>query len=291
METNIKERKAGTAVNLSLVVPGLGQIYCGDLCLGLIYMTTYTATLASMMLGIATGAGGGFILGLLLAGLGIGVLSAVGAYRMARRTRPDYRLKEYNRGLIYVLLFLCTTGGAVGIALLIRENFFSAFAIPNSSMYPTLQAGDRLLAEKNVYEKRDPERGELVIFRPPTDRSIFYVKRIIGIAGDVLQQKDGQLTVNGTPVPMTPSAVDPAKGIFVESIGDSEHLVHDDEEGTKGDFPAITVPDYHVFVMGDNRDHSRDSRHFGPISISACLGRASYLFWSSSDWKRIGQLE
>ncbi len=290
METITNSRKAGTAVNLSLLLAGLGHIYCGDLRKGLAYMAVLAVLPAVLIAGLAAGATPGFYWAVCAAALGVTVTAAVGAHRLARRTRPDYRIKEYNHWSVYLLLLLTATGGAIGYSLFIRDNFAQAFVVPNASMFPTIQAGDRILAERNVHDRRDPVLGELVIFRALDDRLKTYVKRVVGLPGETLAQVDGILTIDGVRVTAVPDSGDGSGKTMIESRGGREYATYDAQPGATGDFGPVTVPANHVFVLGDNRDRSVDSRHFGAVPIAACRGTARYLFWSGSDWSRIGRL-
>jgi signal peptidase I len=150
-------------------------------------------------------------------------------------------------------------GGGIAIALLVEAFLIQAFWIPSPSMEPTLDVGDRVLVNKLSYKFHDVHRGDVVVFgRPPgastgEDGEIKdLIKRVIAIGGDTIEGRDGVVYVNG-------------KGI------DENYL----EPGTPTDnLPLQTIPDGKVFVMGDNRTNSEDSRVFGPIDEDDIVGRA-----------------
>jgi signal peptidase I len=155
--------------------------------------------------------------------------------------------------------------GAFAVALIIKTFLIQAFYIPSPSMFPTLQTNDRVLVNKLSYELHDVNRGDLVVFeRPPgeTDTDIKdLIKRVIGLPGDVVSSCGGHVCIDGTPLeePYLPDGV------------------------TTGDFERVTIPEGQVFVMGDNRENSSDSRIFGPIDEDTIVGRAFVRIWPLSE--------
>jgi signal peptidase I len=151
------------------------------------------------------------------------------------------------------------------VALVIKTFLIQAFYIPSPSMFPTLKENDRVLVNKLSYDLHDVNRGDLVVFeRPPgeTDTEIKdLIKRVIGLPGDVVSDcGDATVCINGSPLE-EPYLAD---GISTERL------------------ERITVPDGSVFVMGDNRENSRDSRVFGPIDQDSIVGRAFVRIWPLS---------
>jgi signal peptidase I len=190
------------------------------------------------------------------------------------------------------------------IALLVRTFLFEPFNIPSGSMLPTLLIGDYLFVSKYSYGYskhsfplspdlfqgrilgRDPERGDVVVFKLPSDNETDYIKRMIGLPGDRIQVKGGLLYINGVAVKREPlSQSDPqAPGghLYLETLpnGVSHRIreMSDDEFGD--DTREYIVPPGHYFMMGDNRDNSQDSRYIGPIPAENLVGRAEILFFS-----------
>ncbi len=151
--------------------------------------------------------------------------------------------------------------GALIAALLIKTFLFQAFYIPSGSMEQTLAVGDRVLVNKISYDYGDLARGDVIVFHrpsnaPPSDVEDF-IKRIIGLPGDTLEAIDGTVYVNG--VPAEEPYIDP---------GD-----------VTTNLPRTVVPDGHVFVMGDNRDNSTDSRIFGAVDQELIVGKAFLTVW------------
>ncbi len=168
---------------------------------------------------------------------------------------------------------------AVLLALFIRTFIVQAFKIPSGSMLPTLLIGDHLLVNKFSYGVRlpfdgrmliplgKPERGEVVVFRFPKDRSIDYIKRVVAVPGDTIEIRDKQLFINGEPV------ADPHAYV-------SSPTILQRAASPRDNFGPVTVPEGRVFVMGDNRDNSYDSRFWGFVEERDILGKAFILYWS-----------
>ena len=150
--------------------------------------------------------------------------------------------------------------GAVVVALVVRTYLLQAFSIPSASMESTLEIRDRLLVNKLSYQFGDVERGDIVVFERPESLPSVYddlIKRVIGLPGDVVEGHDNQVFVNGV--------------ALVEPYLDGDVRI--------GDFAPIDVPAGYVFVMGDNRGDSTDSRVFGPIDIDRIEGEAFLRYW------------
>jgi signal peptidase I len=192
---------------------------------------------------------------------------------------------------------------AVVLALFIRTFVVQAFKIPSGSMLPTLKIGDHLLVNKFSYGLKmpftgtvivpwnGPERGDVIVFRFPKDRSVDYIKRVVGVPGDTITIKDKKLFINGAPV------ADPHAHF-------TSAMILDGKAGPRDNFGPVTVPKDAVFVMGDNRDNSFDGRFWGFVDQRDILGKAFILYWSwdldkplfsfdrliSVRWSRIGDL-
>lgn len=197
------------------------------------------------------------------------------------------------------------------IVLLLRSFLVEPFRIPSGSMIPTLLIGDFILVNKYVYgirvpvlnrkivELDSPERGDVVVFRFPLDPSTPFIKRIVGLPGDVVAYRDKEVFINGTKVPHVPegtyvgvrsAAVHTGARLISEKLGDTTHdIILTPRAGSlDGEY---TVPDGHYFVLGDNRDNSRDSRFWGFVPDENLVGKAFYIWmnWDSGPFlQRIG---
>ena len=252
----IKERKPALAANLSFVLAGLGQIYCGCVRRGVVHMAIVAALLvtAILLLSLEFAAPLSVCLVLGVLTLGVTCYSAFDARQAARRTRADYRLKDYNCITVYLavsFLFMAVVGG---FALSVRDNFIELFVMAGDSMSPTLGEGEKVLVRKDVYRDRDPERNELVAFRNPSNRRQKWIKRVIGLPGDRVEIKAGAVHINGEPIEE------------VATVMTDTAMVA----------PTI-VPEDHCYVLGDHRARSRDSRHIGPVPMIALLGKVAFV--------------
>ena len=213
----------------------------------------------------------------------------IDSWYLAKHTRPDYQLKEYNRWYIYLLLVLVCTGGGIGSAFYIKANVANAFRIASNSMAPSIKMNDRVLTNKLVYRTCDPKIGDVIVFANPDNRRVTFIKRVVAVAGDTLRITDGVLYINEKPLqtrkvgPATVEIKDEKKTgtEFIETNGASQYgifLADEPAEICKKDFELITVPKNHCFVMGDNRNVSYDSRHFGSIPLATVKGRVELTY-------------
>ncbi|MHC4461576.1 MAG: signal peptidase I [Planctomycetota bacterium] len=303
------KRKPLTAVILSLIMPGLGHVYCGKIVRGLIL-----AFLSSICIPVIFGTLSvshssvriAVIIVALIASLVVWLVAVIDSWYTAKHTSADYILKDYNRWYVYIILILMGTGGSTQITFNVKANLVEAFRVPVASNYPTIVPNDRILANKLAYKNSDPKRGDLIVFLNPDDRRINYIKRVVAIAGDTVEVKDGQLYVNDQKLrrQMLPkSTLDNIRikvrgellqgDVFEEINGDAKYKIflagapHDE---TSTDFAKITIPKHHCFVLGDNRNLSRDSRHFGPVPLATIKGRADYLYFPAKGWSRFGRI-
>lgn len=233
-----------------------------------------------------------------------GLIAALDAAWLRRRRAqgaPEPAIIEYARSFFPILL----------LVLLVRSFLFEPFRIPSSSMMPTLLVGDFIFVNKYAYGLRlpvlntkildvgAPERGDVIVFRLPSDPRTNYIKRLIGLPGDTIRYANKKIYVNDQPVEVVAQGVyegedQPGSLLLRERLGSVEHqiLLLPGQRGLEGTF---VVPPGHFFMMGDNRDNSRDSRYDGVgfIPEGHLVGRAVRI-WMSWDfpglpnWSRIG---
>ena len=155
---------------------------------------------------------------------------------------------------------------AVVLAFLIRQFVVELYIVDGPSMRPTLQSQQRLVVNKFIYRFRAPEKGEILVFQYPRDPSRDFIKRVIATPGDTVEIKDGRVLVN-------------------DQVLSEDYIL----EKTRGDYPKSTVPEGTVFVMGDNRNNSEDSRFadVGFVPDALIKGKAVLVFWPLSELKSL----
>ena len=200
---------------------------------------------------------------------------------------------EYSRAFFPVIL----------VVFVLRSFIVEPFRIPSGSMLPSLYIGDFILVSKFSYGVRlpmvnrkvislgFPRRGDVLVFRYPHDKKTNFIKRVVGIPGDVIDYRGKQLWINGAAVPtelvkrhLLNDTGSTAGSVieYLERLGEGGHNILLDESRSSRDMMRITVPEGHYFVMGDNRDHSNDSRFWGFVPDQNIVGRA-FLIWFSWD--------
>lgn len=166
--------------------------------------------------------------------------------------------------------------GAVIIAVVVRTFVFQTFWIPSPSMSTTLVKDDRVLVNKLSYRLHDPNRGDVIVFeRPPNEQGNIkdLIKRVVGLPGERVSIIDGTVRINGRVLEEPYTHGLPTEPKVGCGLGDTTGI--DTEEG-------FTIPEDHLFVMGDNRTNSQDGRCFGPIDEDLVVGRAFFIIWPPS---------
>ena len=248
-----------------------------------------------------------------------GVLYAIDVlkFRKARaKNAPEPLWVEWGASFFPVIL----------VVFVLRSFLFEPFKIPSGSMIPTLLVGDFILVNKFTYGIRlpvinkkiidinEPQRGDVMVFRYPEDPSLDYIKRVVGLPGDTVAYQNKRLTINGQVVEMnkTTDYLHPERLYYSEQylakMGNVEHRVLNDADAPAfvpdaSNFPhrenctynatgvICKVPPGHYFMMGDNRDNSRDSRAWGFVPEENIVGKAFFIWLNLSDLSRIGSFK
>lgn len=201
------------------------------------------------------------------------------------KEKTKSKVKEYVESIIIAIL----------IAVFIRTFIICAYKIPSRSMVQTLLVGDHILVNKFIYgvkipllrrtiiPVREPKRGEIVVFIYPNDRSKDFIKRVIGVGGDKIEIVNKKIFING-------KEYKDSFGIY------SDNIIYPATMQPRDNFGPITVPNDAIFVMGDNRDESLDSRFWGFVNLKDVEGKAFIIYWSwnrdehNLRWQRLGNL-
>lgn len=165
--------------------------------------------------------------------------------------------------------WLITIGEAVLLTTFLILFVAQSFLVKGYSMEPTLHNGERVMVEKVSYRFRKPKRGEIVIVKNPLQKEEKYIKRIIGLPGDQIDIREGSLYING---------------VLLEEDYIAEPIAFWYQK-------SCEVPPGHVYVLGDNRNHSDDSRRIGPIPLDHVLGRVAFVYWPFKDFELVKQPE
>jgi len=201
------------------------------------------------------------------------------------KEKTKSNVKEYIESIIIAIL----------IALFIRTFIICAYKIPSRSMVETLLVGDHILVNKFLYGVKipllrktiipvaNPQRGDIVVFIYPNDRSKDFIKRVIGVGGDTIEIKNKKIFING-------KEYSDSYGIY------SDNIIYPASMQPRDNYGPVTVPKNSIFVMGDNRDESLDSRFWGFVDLKDVEGKAFIIYWSWNHedhnlrWQRLGNL-
>ena len=192
-----------------------------------------------------------------------------------RKKKKKSVFREYAEAAVIAIL----------LALFIRTFVVQAFKIPSGSMEPTLLVGDHILVNKFVYGIKlpftnktlvsisEPQRDDVIVFVYPVDKSKDFIKRVIGLPGDRIEIIGQKIYING-------EHYDDKNGFY------SNRGKASGRYSGKANFGPVTVPEGHLFVMGDNRNHSYDSRFWGFVPTNSVKGEAFIIYWSWPHWER-----
>ncbi|WP_413288701.1 signal peptidase I [Bdellovibrio sp. HCB337] len=191
--------------------------------------------------------------------------------------------------------YLVTILISVMLALFVRSFIMTAYKVPTGSMQPALKAGDFIFSYRMAYSwgGKNPERGDVVVFSYVTQPNTSYVKRVVGLPGDKIQIASGKLIINDTPLDYeleaNNSSVDNPSpesfDIYLErDLGHHRRVIFQ-KSPSEQNFGPLVVPPGEVFLLGDNRDASDDSRYWGTVPIGQIYGKVLFV-WLSLDWQK-----
>jgi signal peptidase I len=293
---------------LSFLAAGVGHVYCGRIGKGLLLYSAWLIVFLLLFLSAWLTPTTSVIVWLMIlptVGVcGVYLYAAFDAFDSARRTGSTYELNEYNRSWLYALLVAMQLAVPLAMMVATREFLYEAFYLPERSMSPNFLAGDRVLVNKLRSRRVFPERGDVIVFRnpdPTPGAGQNYVKRVIAVAGDRVVIKGRDVEVNGKELEREVVPIESIGAIrhridgevFFESQGGRRYQVMygDDQSGSSpaNEFKTV-VPPRSVFVLGDNRNRSQDSRHLGSIHAGDITGYVDYIYYPAETWSRFGAI-
>jgi signal peptidase I len=305
MASEIASRRVPwVALALSFLSAGVGHLYCGRIAKGLpLYFAWILVPLCGLIAAASPPSATGLALLLMLpavAVLAVYVYAAFDAWRLAYKIGSDYSLRDYNRAGVYWLLIAVQIVFAIGLIAAVRGFVYEAFAVPTSSMSPTILEGDRFLARKLLPANYFPQRGDLIVYRNPMPTGAAkFVGRVVAVAGDHVEISGERVIINGNVlerdrVPQESLTLlgEQARGRVAYEVNSGRRylVAYGDaaEDGREPEDFEATIPERHVFVLGDNRDRARDSRHFGSVHAGDIVGYVDYVYWPAESWSRFG---
>lgn len=262
---NIRTKKRSKILSLllSILTPGLGHLYNGKfiwaVSIPVVFFIIYEIISYFSLIRSFT-----FYLIFVLFTIYVYVFSIVHSIVLANRNH-NYQLKSYNRVYIYLIWPILYFGLA---PLLPTNTSIKPFNIPTNSMENTLKAGDMIFADMDYYNNMEVKRNDIVIFDAPEPYGKFMIKRAIAFEGEKISIVNGKIFINDK-----------------EYKEINPNIIH--ESKNYDDIPGIIIPEDHIFVIGDNRPNSIDSRNFGCIPGEDVKGKPLYIYFSNS-FQRIG---
>lgn len=302
----IAPRKPLLALIAALLMPGFGQLYNGEISKGFFIFLAFGCSvpfsaLASLYLPET------LLVVILIAGVLCAIVAygygLVDSYRAARRQGERYRLLAYNQAAAYIAALLFGYIIISGLTDYTRQHFVEAFRIPSQSMMPSVMRGDFLFADKRVNCpgcKHKIKHGDVVLLVYPNDRTLIYIKRVIGLPGDTVELRGTEVWLNGVSI-----RANEIKDFGNETLNAllESHIAYS-EKSESGTYPVlwkkdaareemtIRVPNGQVLVLGDNRDATHDSRIFGTVPLTDVIGKAKQIWFSWEKgvrWERLGK--
>lgn len=261
---------------LSILEPGLGQIYNGQARKGLLIpaLPVIIFTVTAFWLNAENAA---FLLGAYFSLVFVYYFAvAIDAVWVARRLGYEYQLKSYNRPSVYICMFLIVYVAITAFSTIVNSYVIKAYKIASGSMQPTLLPGDRIIADLRPWAL-NPHKGDVIVFEYPKNPKSIFVMRVVAEGGNTFEIR--------------------AKNVFVNGEQSKETFIfHDDPDmlAARDNYGPVIVARDSYFVMGDNRDHCNDSRFWGFLPRSNVKGAVRNIYWSRDDqagtarWNRIG---
>lgn len=280
-----KPRNTWKAILLHLLVPGFGQFYSNQFKRAIIFYTISEIIFITGILTTAITEKFFVLLISIICSIIFWLYVLIDAIILTRVNQSDfYPTRFNNRWCKYILVFIIVIAISWSLDYVRQKYIIEAYKTTTESMANTLLTGDMLIAKKCGYNSI--KNNDVVILKSPQDQEVNYIKRYVAKGGQTIEIKDKQLIVDGEPIPL------PEGGKHIDDR--ILPFALDTYGGKRDNMPPFTVPDNNLYVMGDNRDNSIDSRFWGAVPKENVIGKTMFIHWSfnsedsSVRWERIG---
>ena len=269
---NLKPKEPLLAVMLGVIMFGLGQIYAGKVKRGIIFFCIPLILGILLMLYILnpnTTTNLPFAAILFIFSFGYGLFVIIDGYQCAKAYNINNGLNYNVIGgkkvllILGIIFFTFIFNPSIIITQIIKDNIVQAFKVPTHSMEPTLMKGDLVLADKAIYRKSEPKRGDLIVFAYTKGTKKIFLKRLVGLPNETIEIKNGKILIDGT--------------ILNEKIFANNSYYNKGEYAKEGQSVKISADSY--FVLGDNSASSQDSRDFGFVPKKDIVGKAYKIYY------------
>lgn len=272
---NIKadiKKKAWLAVFLSYIFPGIGQFYNKQLLKGISFVICAIFLYIVHIIFYSSF----FLL------LPLYFFAIKDAFDSAEKINgSDQKFIKQGDKLVRIFVALVLLIEFIPFRDITKAHFIQAYKFPSGSMMPSLLIGDHILADKTTRAKNSVKKGDIIVFKYPEDSNRDFIKRVVGIGGETIESKDKKIYING-------------KLIEEPYVQHTNNSIFPKEVGPRDNFGPFAIPENSLFVMGDNRDGSHDSRFWKYVPKDYIIGKAFKIYWSWDSenskvrWDRIG---
>ncbi|MCX5847945.1 MAG: signal peptidase I [Deltaproteobacteria bacterium] len=275
-----KPRDVWAAGLLSLIQPGLGQVYNGELKKAFLIYALPFFIIPAKIICLYSNYIKFFLVAYVIICMAFYIYVFIDAVKTAKKFSVEYHLKKYNKTIFYIGIATLVAILSFTVSTVVKFNIIKAYKIPSTTMEPTILKGDHILVDRTQSAK-NPQKNDVIVFKYFNNPSKDLVKRVVAIGGETVEIRNKQLIINGNPV----------KESYVTY---HDAVIYPASQQPRDNFGPIVIPADFYFVLGDNRDESLDSRFFGPVEKTKIQGTVKFIYWSWYKekqvvrWDRIG---
>ncbi len=283
----MKRKKPIIAGLLSAFFPGIGHFYLDMPLLGLMYVLILGIIPLIILINWGIDYFSGALIAILI-GIIIHLYIIIDSVKKAKKvTSENIKYPVLSKWYILVIVIIIFVLLQQLCVLYVQSNFVKATQIYAGSMENTLMVGDYLMLDRRYYKKINIKVGDIAVFKYPKDESINYVKRCIAVAGQTIEIKNKMVFLDGKPL-LNPGGIKFSDSVYTKEYVESD--IFPTGNGNRDNYRSVTVPPEHVFMMGDNRDNSYDSRYWGFLPMKNIIGKPTYIYFNRKRLDRIGKV-